>query len=215
MRERWRKPGLNLALITKPMGRVQKWEAIGSLLVLVLVGTMVAYSTAGAQVVILGYYAAILTVLVWLTYEYARSVEAMARASVHLASSGRRESLLSKAKRITEEGIILQEFLEELRKARETPRPPFEVSAWELNSGRLESVRELADFEIQKIVSCYKHLIMRNTEMNRWLEMQSRLQGLVNSEERRRIITTLRNMEQENQNVISSAISILESYLEQ
>jgi len=213
MENRHQKPTFNLASIAKTVGRVPKWEVIGSLLVLVLVGTMVMYGLRGAQNVILGYYVVILTVLVWLTYEYAKSVEAMAKASFRLAKGGGRETLPSKSRRITQEGIILQEFLEELRKAEKSPRPPFELSAWEHDSARLESVRELADFEIQKIVSCYKHLIKENAQISRWQELEARLHGLVNSVERRRTAMTLTAMEQQNWSAIRSAISILEAYL--
>jgi hypothetical protein len=213
MNSKFQKTSSSFGTLVKTAASVPRWQAIGSALIVILVGTMILYALRGSQEVILGYYVVILTVLVWLTYEYAKSVEAMAKATMGLAGAGEKETLRSKTRRITEEGIILQELLDGLRKAEESRRPPFDLSAWEDNSARLETVREMPDFEKQKVASCYRHLVKQNTEVGRWQEFESRLRGLVNSVERRRTVMLLRVMEEENRSTIRSAISTLENYL--
>ncbi len=213
MQGKYHRADSGLASIVKMAASMPRWQAIGSVLIVILVGTMLLYALKGSHEVILGYYVVILTVLVWLTYEYARSIEAMARRSIGLAKAGERETLRSKTKRITREGIILQELLDELRNAQGSGRPPFDLSAWEQNSEDFDGVKELADLEKHTVASCYQRLRRQNMEESRWEKLESKLEGLVNSDERRRTTLLLRAMEEENRCAVKSAITVLEDYL--
>jgi len=161
----------SFSLIGEKLSRIPDHEKIGAVLLVMLLGVILASSFGGFQAGILMYHALILTMLASLIYKYAKSTDAMARATIDLGKGRRRESLLSMARRVSEERVIFQEILDELQKAEMTPRPPFELSAWEHNSGKLGSLREWTDVDTDAIASCYRHLTKRNTEVHIWQDL--------------------------------------------
>jgi hypothetical protein len=215
MRSGNQKRGCDFAPLGQIVGKMPTWEKIVGTSAAALAAVIVTSSLGGAQIGIMVYHAMILTVLAWLTYRYARSTDAMARAIVNLGKTSQRETLLSMAQKVSQERAILNEILEELRKAEKSPRPPFELSAWDRNSHKLESIKEWTEVDVDAIASCYRHLTKQNMEVGFWEEIQERLEGLVNAEKRRNLDTTLKALEHQNLDVIKPVISMLVSHLRQ
>ncbi len=208
-----RKQRCSLAAIGRMMARVPVRQRIGAALVIMLMAVIVASTLGGLQTGILAYHAIILTVLAWIIYRYARSTDAVVRATISLNETTQREDLLTTAQEVVEQKIMLHEFLEELRKAEASARPPFDLTVWERCSDDLNSIKELSDLETEEIASCYRHLTKENLEANRWQDLEAELHGLVDCVKRRTISLTLKSMEQENLAVIRPVVWMLERHL--
>lgn len=205
----------NLAIIGQKLNRIPDHEKIAGVWLLTLLGVILACSVGGLQAGILLCQAVMMTAIAWLTHKYAKSADDIARLTGALGKTAPKQDVLTTARKAMQAKLVLHELLEELRKAEATRKPPFDLSAWERNSGKLKSSTELTDSEIQEIASCYGHLAEENMNVNRWRELDARLEGLVDCVKRRNIHMTLKEMEQDNLSVIGPMVSMLESHLRQ
>jgi len=205
----------SLAIIAQKLARMPNREKTVGALLITLLCVVVACSLGGLQTGILFYHAVVLTVLALVTRRYAKSVDVMAKGTVDLSKASRRETLISMARIVSEEKAILSQVLEELRKAEQTPSPPFEFSAWEHNRSKLEAMKGWTDIDTDAIACCYEHLAKQNMEVSLWQELQQRLVGLVNVEKRRNITMTMKALEHENLSVIRPVVSMVAARLEQ
>lgn len=183
---------------------------LGILLCLTVISVL-----GGIETGIMAYQGVVVTAIAWLTYRYSKSAESIARASLNLGPQVSRQELLSLPLQRPEDKKLLEEILEELRKAEARRRPPFELSAWQRNEGRIRSRKMLREAEIAEAASCYAHLAKENEEISCWQELESRLGGLVDAEKRRTVSLTLNAMENENLAAVRRVTSMLEKYLPQ
>ena len=210
------KRGPRLLAVREFIRRLPVWVRIVATLVSVeLAGMVVAFGLKQAEIGILAFHAVILTVLVGITYKYARSTDEMARATVDLARATREELLLSESERESEEITFLRQLLIELRKAEIRRRPPFDLSTWELKSGRVLTIKRIASGDREIIEVCYGHLIEENESLARWKDLEDRLGGPRLSQELALTRKQIHSMEECNLQQIRPAIGVLEHCLKQ
>jgi len=205
-----------LSAVRQAIGGLPAWVWVVATLVLVeLAGMVVAFCLKQAEVAVLAFHAVILTTLVGITYRYARSTDEMAKATVDLARATREQLSLWESERESEEETFLRQLLIELRKAEIRRRPPFDVSTWELKSGKILRIRRIASGDREIIDACYRHLIEENESLARWKDFEDRLGGARLAQDRALTKQQIDSMERYNLGRIQLAIGVLEHYLKQ
>ncbi len=214
MSDKKRKLGSRLFPVREAIGRLPVWVWIVVALVAAeLAGMAVAFGLNQSEVAVLAFHAVILTVLVGITYKYARSTDEMAKATIDLAQATREELLLRRAETEAEEGIVLNEGLLELRKADMNLRPPFEVGAWGRYCGKLKMMNRLTESDKTDIERCYEQLTRENIEPNRWTEIDLGRQGSVTHEKQCELRRLEEKYKKENSRLSRDAIRAVEAHL--
>jgi len=183
--------GRVLRAITQKVFNLPTWiKLVGSLVLLELAGTIVAFSLRNVHIAVLVFQAAVTTVLAAVTYSYAKtartsaqateqaaqstdksaqSIDIMARATVELAQVAQGQLAFLQVQTKTEERVMLQELLEELREAGRNPKPPFEMPAWRRHMGRFKNLEELSPDDRRRISECYEEM---KKVHDKWPELQ-------------------------------------------